>query len=347
MDFNNNRYIVLFFLMLFSGLVSAQKTDTLIHINGNVMTGEIKKMTDGILYFKMNGMGTISVEADKILTYKTRKLLQIRTKQGSLIFGNVDTSITKGYVKVGYGVNKETVRVLDIIELFPIKTTFWLRLSGNFDFGLDYRKSTNMLKSNASGRVDYRNQKMSSNFSWTNISSAQALANDSIVVSEKTDASFEYKRFIKGKWLWVGSLGMNSNSELGLNLRLFLGLAIQNDLLQTTKNHLFWQVGANLNREYPTEGEIIENPEGFLALSYNIYKFSRPEVKLMSNISAYPNLTFNGRWRVDTNIDLNVELFYNFYVGFKIYSNYDSKPSSENASKTDWGMAFSVGYSFH
>ena len=61
------RYIVFLLILVSSVRVSAQKDDTLIHINGNIMTGEIKKMVDGILYFKMDGMGTISVEAEKII----------------------------------------------------------------------------------------------------------------------------------------------------------------------------------------------------------------------------------------------------------------------------------------
>ena len=146
MSFSKKLFIFLLFLTFSSYGSMAQKTDTLVHINGNVMTGEIKKITDGILYFKMDGMGTIPVEAEKIRTYKSRKLLQIRTKQGKILLGNIDTAEAYGYVKVGYGVNKEYISVLDIIELFPIKSTFWQRISGDFDFGLDYSKSTNMAK---------------------------------------------------------------------------------------------------------------------------------------------------------------------------------------------------------
>ena len=340
------RHIIILFIFVSALNLSAQKVDTLIHINGNVMTGEIKKMIDGILFFKMDGMGTISVEAEKINTFKTVKLLQIRTKQGELIFGRIDTSMDQGYVKVGYGINKNNVRVLDIIEVYPIKSTFWLRMSGKFDFGIDYAKSTRMVRANTSGLIEHRRKKMSTVLSWSSYGSAQQI-DTNILQTSKADASVTVKNLIKGSWLWTGVVGENANSEMGLDLRLYVGLTIQNDIVYTNKQHLFAQAGFNFNKEYPEEGEIIMNPEGFLSLSYNIFKHARPSVSLTSHVNAYPNLNFNGRWRLDTNIDLNIEIFRNFYVGFKVYTNYDSRPTTKNAENTDWGSSFSIGYSFN
>jgi len=347
MSFRKKLFMFLLFLTFSSYVSIAQKTDTLIHINGNVMTGEIKKVTDGILYFKMDGMGTIPVEAEKIRTYKSRKLLQMRTKHGKLIFGSIDTAEAFGYVKIGYGVNKEYVKVLEIIELFPIKSTFWKRVSGNFDFGLDYAKATDMARINSSGNIDYRKPKLLSSIAWNSFISAQENDQDSVIVNDKVDFAYNFKRLIKGRWLWVGNIGINSNSELGLNLRMYLGVNLQNDIVYTNNHHLFWQIGGILNREFPLEGDVINNSEALFSVSYNIYKYTRPEVTLTSNVSAYPNLKFNGRWRLDTSIDLKLELFYNFYIGGKVYTNYDSKPASENAANTDWGFAVSIGYSFH
>ena len=332
--------------MFFGQQLAAQKVDTLVHINGNIMTGELKKLNNGILYFKMDGMGTIKVEAEKINTLKTRKLLQIRTEQGELIFGQIDTSVSSGYVKVGYGVNKKNIMVLDLIEIYPIKLTFWLRTSGKFDFGLDYAKSTSMLRANTSGRIEYRREKASVNLNWSSYASSQ-IVDTTTITTRKADASLSYKKLIRGRWLWSGIIGDNSNSELGLDLRIYAGLTLQNDIIYTNRHHLFAQIGLNANREFPTDGEIINNPEAMVSISYYVYKHSRPEISISSHIEAFPNLTLNGRWRLDTHLDLNVEVFYNFYVGFKIYSNFDSMPTSQNASSTDWGSSFTLGYSFN
>lgn len=336
-----------FVLIMFSAIgLSAQKTDTLFHVNGNILTGEIKKMVDGIFIFKMDGMGTIKVQAEKIITFKTKKLLQVRTKRGELIFGKIDSSESVGYVKVGYGVNKKLMLILDIVEIYPIKTTFWLRMNGNFDIGLDYSKSTNMFRANTSGLLEYRRQKTSSKIVWNTYGSSQKI-DSSIITNQKVDASISHTRLIKGAWLWTGTFGENSNSELGLNLRLFLGGTIQNDIIYTSRHHLFAQLGFSFNREFPEEGDIIDNPEALISVSYLVYKHTDPEFSLSTHVDAYQNLHFNGRWRVDTNFDINIEVFNNFYVGFKVYSNFDSKPPSEHAESFDWGSSFTVGYSFN
>lgn len=324
----------------------AQKTDTLIHINGNVMTGEIKRLVDGILFFKMTGMGTINVEAEKISSISSIKLLQIRTKQGDLIFGQVDTCITPLYVKVGYGVNKKRVRVLDIIEIYPIKAKFWKRLSGSFDFGIDYAKSTNMMRANSSGRISYRKKKSDLSTEWSTFASSQKI-DTNIITNQKADASITYKHLIKGRWLWSVTAGENSNSELGLDVRLYFGVNIQNDIIYTNRHHLYAQFGISQNREYTTDGNENNSPEGLLALSYNVFKHTRPEITLITNAKLYPNLKFNGRWRIDTNLELKYEVFRNFFIGFKVYTNYDSKPNVSYAAKTDWGTTFSIGYTFN
>ncbi len=58
------RYIALqilfvLFTVSLSGHLYAQKTDTIVHINGNVMTGELKKIVYGVATWKMSGMGIV------------------------------------------------------------------------------------------------------------------------------------------------------------------------------------------------------------------------------------------------------------------------------------------------
>ena len=340
-------FLIVGFVLFGPFNLSAQKTDTLVHINGNVLTGEIKKMVDGILYFKMDGMGTVSVEAEKIRTMQTQKILQIRTSDKKLILGSFDESDDYGYVYVGYGVNKKKIRVLDIIEIFPIKSTFWLRTSGNFDFGFDYTKSTNMTRLNSSGRIDYRKQKIYSALYWNSYVTLQEITEDSSALNDKMDFNYDYKGYMNRSWLLVGRIGLNSNKAMGLSARVFFGAGFQKDIVYTTRSHLYWQLGGNFNREFAESGNITTNQELALSLGYDIFKHSSPKVTLTSNIGMYPNLKFNGRWRLDTDLYLNLEVFHNFYVGFKVYSNYDSMPVDENAANNDWGTAFTIGYSFH
>ena len=56
----------------------AQKTDTIVHINGNILTGDFKKMNYGVVTWKMDGMGTIDLEEPKIQTIISSKMFEIK-----------------------------------------------------------------------------------------------------------------------------------------------------------------------------------------------------------------------------------------------------------------------------
>jgi len=66
----------------------AQKTDTIYHINGNVLTGELKKLTYGVINWSMDGMGTIPLEEIKVNTIISTKMFQITMKDDIIYFGS-------------------------------------------------------------------------------------------------------------------------------------------------------------------------------------------------------------------------------------------------------------------
>ena len=60
----------------------------------------------------------------------------------------------------------------------------------------------------------------------------------------------------------------------------------------------------------------------------------------------YLGLTDWGRYRVDLNARFNRELFSDFKLVIKGYFNYDSRPPSEGASKSDYQVSLAIGYTF-
>ena len=52
----NIKFLVIVFSLL-SFAASAQKIDTIYHINGNILTGDVKRLVYGVVSYKMDGMG--------------------------------------------------------------------------------------------------------------------------------------------------------------------------------------------------------------------------------------------------------------------------------------------------
>ena len=70
-------HIILFLFFIVTPQIKglAQKTDTIVHVNGNVLKGDFKKMEYGVVTWKMDGMGTISVEEPFIEYFYFKKAI--------------------------------------------------------------------------------------------------------------------------------------------------------------------------------------------------------------------------------------------------------------------------------
>lgn len=322
----------------------AQKTDTIIHINGNILTGEIKRLDFGIVTYKMDGMGTINYQMDKIRTMKSNKNFEIRLSNGFNYFGNIDTVSKARKVKLVLSNSYVKVPVDSIVEMYPIKNNFWLRLNGKFSMGFNFDKGSQNGKINFSGNLNYLKQRSEFSLTWNNNLN---FLTDS-VTSSKEDVTLNFKRDLKRRWSSNLIAGANQNSELGLDLRLFLSALVSYDLVNNNRNVLFFGTGLSTNREWSNGDSVsINNQEIFFTLNYKIFKYSSPKIDVSTNITAYPSLSTKGRLRAEYNLNSRIELFNDFFFGITYYYSLDTKPVNNDASNQDWGISTNISYSFH
>jgi len=335
------------FIFFFVGSLKsyAQKTDTLFHTNGNVLTGEVKKFTKGLLYFKMDGMGTLKVENEEIKSLISNKFLRILTKHNKVYYGDIDSSNNWGEVRVGLLDERDIIKVNDIVEIFPINNTFWLRLNGRIDLGLDYSKANNMFRVNGSGQVNYRKEKWGWQFKYDNNDSWQQ--NDSLEHNTKSDIDISSEYLLSPKWRATGTAGRSSNTELGLKARWFTTIAIKNYIVQTNRATLDYVVGISANLERNSTDVYKTNYEIVVGTSIAIFKYQSPDISINAFAQVLPNLLTKGRWRFDSGFDARIELFNNFFLSGKIYYQYDSMPIDADGETQDYSFATGFGYSFN
>jgi len=340
--YNKLLFLSIFFIVGLSTF--AQKTDTIIHINGNVLLGEIKKLDNGIITFKMDGMGTIKFELDKVNTFSSNKNFQVTVKNGMQYYGKFDTAGVERMVNIVFMNGKEPISIEDLVEMYPIKKSFWLRTSGVFSLGFNFSKGSGIASLTSSGNLNYRNRKSYTVLAWNENTTLQS----DTITSNKTDISMDFKRILFKKWYFGLNTEASSNSELGLDLRILTGLSINNYIVQNYHNRLFFAVGASANREWADGSENpTDNLEGLLGVNYHYFKYTNPEINISSYINAYPNMTTPGRWRLNYSLDAKVEVINDFHVGINFYYNSDNKPVSVGASTNDYGITTTFSYSFH
>jgi hypothetical protein len=83
-----------------------------------------------------------------------------------------------------------------------------------------------------------------------------------------------------------------------------------------------------------------------IAADFGFFRFDSPKTDVTSNLTVTPILNDLGRWRIDFTARLSYELISDFTIGFRFFDNFDSRQPSTGESTNDFGLTFSLGYTF-
>lgn len=323
----------------------AQKIDTIVHANGNILTGDLKKMAYGVVTWSMTGMGTISLEEVHVSTIKSDKLFEIKMKNGFIYFGSFDTSYFKRKVNIVMTNKRELVEVDDIVEIYPIRRNFWMRTSGNFSLGLNYSKGSDIGTIVLSGDINYRKKKSFFEISWDDHTTYQA----DTLNSTKVDGAITWERYIKKRWSSQVIIGATQNSELGTKLRLGLSVLGLRDLAYNNWNRLYAGAGLSLSNETPYDDSgDKQDIAGIVSVAWKVYKYTIPKVWVDADVSLLPYITNTERIRAVVNLAPKISIVSDdLKLGFRFYYSFDSKPPTEASSNDDYGMNLEITYSLH
>ena len=324
------------FLIVFLGSVSlrAQKTDKIYLRNGDVITGEIKKMSLAILTFDMTGPGTISVKWEEVQRLISDKFFIIKFRNGAIVTDRLDSGLFQRY----------TVDLNDIIEINQIKDKFLQRLSGDIGFGFSYTKSSQYLQLNSSSTVSYRIPKWELDASGSFITTNQY--GDS-TLTKKESVSLNSIFFLNHFNYLFSQIGWQKNTELGLDNRYIINGGYGKTLVVNNHQRLRVAGGMSFNFEKSIDGgDYAGNLDALGLIDYKFFYNSSPKKSLDTYFYIYPSLSDWGRVRMEFDINGKVEIIKDFFVGLTGYYNYDSKPLEGAVSKYDYGINFTLSFKF-
>ena len=101
-----------------------QKTDVLYLVNGDEMTGEIRRFDLGQVEFRTHSMGTVYVRFETVSTLNSDKSFEIEYLSGERVIGEVRSS-NSGYVSVFVDADTTVVPTQTIVKLSRTKPRFW------------------------------------------------------------------------------------------------------------------------------------------------------------------------------------------------------------------------------
>lgn len=328
---------------LFPGAATAQKTDSVWVANGDRITGEIKELDRGRLRYSTDAMSTVYVEWEDVLSVESDKYFEFELASGERTFGRLARGPRD---RTGRIVLEDTTEVAlaDIVAMIPIRRSFWSRNTGYVDLGLDVLRANQTRKLSLAGSSTYRGEKWEGRLAASSYLQKQDSAN----TVTRNNASLSGRRKFGGRWNAIGFVTVEENSETDLDLRLQAGFGAGYRLLHTNRYVSEVLLGPAVAREQfstDTTGASY-TAEVIAGISYEAYRYSFPKLDVYGGLTTYTSISDWGRFRLSLDGRVSYEVIKDFTAGFRLFAEYDNRPPGQEGSSEDYGITFTVGYSW-
>lgn len=326
----------------------AAKTDVIVLINGDHITGEVKDLSYGQLKFKTDHMGTIYIEWDKIVSVSTDQVLQVETADGRRYSGRspgpAATTATLHLVPIGRDFDAQGIDLpMDSIVrvAYLEQGNFLERLDGSVSVGYNYTQATGVEQFNFSGNVGTRNSKRKWDLSLDTNVSGQSDGPS----SERASLTATHERFMPNRYYYESAFGFTQNDELGLDLRSQFGVTGGRYLIQNQGKELRAGAGLAVSRENRSDGTIVDSLELPLTSTFRIFRLDSPKTDVTIDLTVSPSLTESGRVRGEGTISAKHEIVSDLFFEISLYDSYDNS-APEGSPSNDWNVVTSLGYTF-
>ena len=325
-----------------AGAQAREKTDLVYLKNGDRITGEIKVLDRGILQLGTNDIGTIKVEWEDIDSLVSRYQFRIEDRDGAKYIGTLALT-TADLLQVTETGARAEVPQENVVGITPLESSFWQQLDGSISLGFSYTKSDQLAQLTTDINVRRRTPKRLLELDASSIATSQ----EDEETKRREDLTLSYARLFDGPVFAIASAAAQTNDELGLELRVLLAPGVGVNLVQSNSNDLVSTLGLSLNREWSGTAEHDGySLESFLAVRHSVFRYDYPKTDITTDATVYPSLTDWGRVRAELDISASREIVSDFTVVLSFYDSYDSDPPDEGATRNDYGVVTSLGWTF-
>jgi len=341
-------------ICLTASAASGQKTDILVLMNGDRITGEVKGLLHGALRYSTDDAGTLSVEWDKVASLTSVNIFEVELKterrirgaggQGEerKIFGTMGEGPEPGTIMVG----REVLSMSDIVAITEISPSFWKRTSGYLDIGWSLAKANEAQTLNLGAEAKYRGPMYGSGLTLQ----LYVQDDDDSELTRRNSLDLDFYRIFGTAWAWPFFGGISLNDELSLDLRYFLGTGARRRIVRTDHLDAIVTAGGVASREkYSGEEKSTWSGEIAAEVDFSAFRLDSPELDVNTTLQGFVSVTESDRYRTSFNLRARYELLHDFFLGLTFTASYDTNPpapSVYDVVKGDFTSALSVGWSW-
>lgn len=318
------------------------KNDSLLLRNGDLITGEFRQLSRGLVTFKSDAMATINVKWTRVLSAKTDKQFEINLTDGRRFFGGLGPGGTLGRAEIRGESDTVEVAIRSIVDMVRLKSSFLRRIDGTIDLGANYTQQNNKvdLSSSSHFRYVHRKSRVVLNLS------GNLTKQDSLSDISRANAQLTYSYEFRNRWLVAGAVSAEQNSQLSLDARITGGAGPGRLWIQSNGLLLTSLIAGSLSEER-FEGEPPRNTGSVgLITALELFNWAGLSTDLSTTLSIERVVSDANRWRISFVADLRKEIVNNLYLSVGVNEQYDSNPPSAGVNKNDFSVRTALGFSF-
>ena len=328
-------------------LGKVKRHDTIVMKNGDRLTGEVKRLEQGVLYIETDYFsGSVGLDWLQVEKVESTANFQIVLSGGERLTGTISKveaeSAPNGDFKVHAPGGDVPVPGTDVVEIHSQKQNFWRQLKGSIDLGYSYTSGNSQSSLNSAANAEYVATHWSAGASYNAAYSGQSGGTATNLFEVQTSG----ERFLNRNSFLFGLSDFLHSSQQDLVLRTTLGGGYGRYFIRNNQNELRWLAGGDYTRANYQSGlaqPTQQNGELLLGLQYQLFYFDR--YTLQSALTVFPGLSDFGRVRLTMSDTLGIKLSNNFRLNFSFWDNFDSSPPL-NAKRNALGLSTGLGWTF-
>jgi hypothetical protein len=331
-------------------LFARESTDVVVMNNGDKLTGAVKGIDAGVLYFSLPYViQTISIDWSKVASLHSQQLFLVKMQDGSAYTGTINSALTTP----GAAMKLEVVdpqgnqTLIDSNEIFQVGQTsdkFLQRFTGGVNFGVTYTKGNQTTQYNLSGLAAYPRERWLAQASFSsNLSSSSGAS-----ASTRNQVNLAALHLLPwNNYFYEGLGSFLQSAEQGINVQTTLGGGLGRYLKNTKRTTwsvlggVAWQGTKYRQSTVPAGTQNVF--AGLVGTSLNVYRFNKTNLNLTAVL--LPALSEPGRVFFSTNATYFIKITGNLSWNISFYGNWDNRPPG-NLPGSDYGTSSGISWTF-
>jgi hypothetical protein len=280
LDSRTKAHFAVALLLTFTILpAQAKRKDTVLMKNGDRLTGEVKRLENGVLYIDTDYIsGSIGVDWLQVEKVDSTGTFQVVLNNGHRVAGTVAKlpaeEAPNSDFSVGMQGHQERSSSSDVISIETQKQNFWRQLKGSIDVGYDFTSGNTQTSLSSDASATYTTTTWSAGASYNAAYSGQSGGSKTKLV-ELTGTG---ERFLNRNSFLFGIADFLHSSQQDLQLRTTLGGGYGRYFIRTNHNVLRWLIGpAYTHEDYQSASRKPSQQavNALLGLLYQLFRFDR------------------------------------------------------------------------